>query len=110
MSIQWRVVEGPADLMRSAGYALGVISQLLHENAVRRALEGDMEFLNDYTSGGLLEAVGLIARHLEFEGEGLGEMVEREREKEKTLAERALDKGDDLGRKSRSQCGRAGND
>ncbi|EPO8314382.1 TPA: hypothetical protein ACV5NF_003685 [Pseudomonas aeruginosa] len=39
MSTEWRVVEGRADLMRSAGYALGVISQLLHENAVRRTLE-----------------------------------------------------------------------
>ncbi|EOV2223329.1 hypothetical protein ACOD7O_002422 [Pseudomonas aeruginosa] len=109
MNIEWRAVEGRADLMRSAGYGLGVISQLLHENAVRRTMEGDMEFLNDYTSCGLLEAVGLIARHLEFEGEHLSEMVEREQEKEKTLAEWALDKGRDSGRKSRGQCGRDGN-
>ncbi|ALY72093.1 TPA: hypothetical protein ACV5NF_003686 [Pseudomonas aeruginosa] len=68
-----------------------------------------MKFLNDYTSGGLFEAVGLIARHLELEGKDLGEMVEREQEKEKTLAEWALDKGRDSGRKSRGQCGRDGN-
>lgn len=109
MSIHYQRIELDSELMRSAGHVLSTIGKLLHENAMRSAFEGEGEFLDNYTSGGLFEAVALIGRQLSIAGEELEELVEEEREK--TLAELQLGKGndanDDLGRKVGSESDRA---
>lgn len=100
-----RRAEHTSELMKGAGYAIGVLANLVLEDGVRKTYEGDTDFLNGYSLGGIVESIRLIGRMLSAEGEELEELVETR----KTLAERQLRKGSDSGKENLGQCGRGMN-